>query len=234
MASCLPYDLTSLSEKIGYVGLGTMGACTLAFIYGLITHKTAAQENKSSFSVTIEQNKYANLIEALIVGFMMMSSLLLGHFLKMKNPYWITISCLAVLQGVTLRHVWQRMIQRILGTFIGLGFCWFLLSLSKTAFSIVLMIVILQFIVETMIVRNYTLAVVFITPLTLLLTEFGNPMIQDPNMFISIRFWDICVGSLLGAIGGWFIHHERLRQEALLHLVKNKEKVKSSLKKIKL
>jgi uncharacterized membrane protein YgaE (UPF0421/DUF939 family) len=230
MASCHPHDLSVLPEKIGYVGLGTMGAVSLAFLYSLIMLKRSAPAKTSTFSVTIERDQTANFIEALIVGVMMAASLLIGHYLNMKNPYWIAISCLAVLQGVTLRHVWQRMFQRILGTFIGLVFCWILLTISDTTFSIVLMIIVLQFFVETFIVRNYTIAVIFITPLTLLLTEFGNPLIQDPNMFISIRFWDILIGCLLGAIGGFFIHHQYIRQKTLRQLRKTKVILKSTTK----
>lgn len=233
MASCHPHDLSVLPEKIGYVGLGTMGAVTLAFLYSMIMIKRSEPVKNSTFSVNIERDLYANFIEALIVGIMMAASLLIGHYLKMKNPYWIAISCLAVLQGVSLQHIWQRLFQRVLGTFIGLGFCWILLSISDTTFSIVLMIIVLQFFVETFIVRNYTIAVIFITPLTLLLTEFGNPLIQDPNMFISIRFWDILIGSTLGAIGGFFIHHQRIRQETIRQLRRTKVILKSTSSKLK-
>ncbi len=47
-------------------------------------------------------------------------SLLIGLLLKLDNPYWLPISCAAVIQGVTLQQVWRRTFQRILGTFVGL------------------------------------------------------------------------------------------------------------------
>ena len=45
--------------------------------------------------------------------------------------------------------------------------------------------------------------------MTLLLTGAAKPKIQQPGKLISARFVDIAIGSLLGAIGGWFGHNEK-------------------------
>lgn len=73
---------------------------------------------------------------------------------------------------------------------------------------------VLQFIIEMLVVRHYGLAVIFITRLTLFMAEAGSAMTVDANTLISIRFVDILLGSVIGAIAGWFLHNEQLRHKA--------------------
>src|SRR5690606_604359 len=125
------------------------------------------------------------------------------------------ISCIAVMQGATALHIWRRGFYRILGTVLGMGLCWIILSTIKHPFLICLTIVVLQFIIESTITRNYTLAVFFITPMTILLLEVGSQIAQNPTELISSRLIDVLIGSAIGAIGGWFVHNEKLRYRAV-------------------
>lgn len=211
IAICSPFAGANIPTEIGYVGLGTMLACSLALIYSLLMRKR-------TLSITTEPVPRKNIahitIEATIASFFLGGSLLTAHFLNLDNPYWVPISCLAVMQGLNFRQVWQRGIHRVTGTFIGLGLTWLLLSLKVTPLSICLSIFVLQFIVEMLIVRHYGLAVIFMTPLTLLLAEAGHAMSLSPDVLIEARFKDIVLGSTIGAIGGWFLYHEKLRENA--------------------
>lgn len=159
----------------------------------------------------VQLHNEADYIESFLVGFFMFSSLLIGHFFEFNKPYWIPISCLAVMQGATTHHIWRRGFYRILGTILGMGLCRLILSTLKDLLAICIAIVVLQFIIESTITRNYTLAVLFITPMTILLAEAANPIAQSPNELISSRLIDVLIGSLLGIIGGWLIYHEKLR-----------------------
>jgi len=59
------------------------------------------------------------------------------------------------------------------------------------------------------VVRNYGIAVVFITILTIFLAESG--VVQaNPNALFMARFLDILVGSLIGALGGWILYNEQI------------------------
>ncbi len=211
IASCMPFDIATIPVRIGVIGMGTMLACILGFFYSLYIVKKFPPRTET---VIIKRSRYANTIESIIVGIFMAASLLTGHLLKLENPYWVPISCLAVMQGVTLQHIWQRSLQRILGTFIGLGLAWLLLQQHLTPLNICISIFVLQFIIEMLVVRHYGLAVVFITPLTIFLAEAGRAMNSNPNILISARLLDIAVGSIIGAIAGWFVHHEQLRKKA--------------------
>lgn len=222
MASCMPFNLYTIPEKVGLMGLGSMFACTLGLFYSMMIKNRYSQKKPRTISSVLAKHKYANFVEAFIMGLFMFGSLLLGHLLELKNPYWIPISCAAVMQGASVYHIWQRVFHRVLGTFIGLGLCWVMLSISKTPLSICINIIVLQFIIEMLVVRHYALAVIFITPMTVLLTEAANPLIQDPNLLAYVRFWDIALGSMIGAIGGWVIHHEKIRYYAVQRIRKTR------------
>lgn len=222
VAGGMPFDLHTIPEKMGLIGLGAILCCLLALIYSLLT-KTPIQEppyNPATWVTT--KSKYANFVEALIIGIFMFIASFVGYLLKLQNPYWIPISCAAIMQGASLYHVWQKTIHRIVGTFIGLGLSWLLLSVTKTPLAICLSIIVLQFIIEILVVKHYALAAIFITPMTILLAEAGNPLLDNPNMLISSRFLDIVLGSFIGAIGGWLLYHEKLRQHAVIHLRKTR------------
>lgn len=225
MASCQPFEPSAIPQKIGLVGLGTMTACLLALFYSVLMLKKQGQKS-TTLSMTFVRNKYADVVEAMILGMFMLVSLLAGHLLKLQNPYWIPISCLAVMQGATLYTIWQRGFHRILGTFIGLGLAWLVLSINRTPLSICLTIIVLQFIVEMLVTRHYALTVLFITPMTILLAEANGSMIQNPDQLIYVRFWDISIGSVIGIVGGWFIHHEKIRYHAALQLRRAKVLIK--------
>jgi uncharacterized membrane protein YccC len=220
ISSCAPYDLSVIPEKVGLIAIGTVLACILALAYSILTRKSNAESK--TITPSFAKNKYTALIEAAFVGFFMFLSLQLGHFLALKNAYWIPISCLAIMQGASLYYIWQRVIHRITGTLIGLGLFWIIISIDRTPLSICISIIILQFIIEFLIVRNYILAVIFITPMALLLTEAANPLLHTPNLLISIRFTDIILGSFLGAIGGWLIHNEKIRYHTIKNLRKKR------------
>jgi uncharacterized membrane protein YccC len=119
------------------------------------------------------------------------------------------VSCLAVIAGASLRAVWNKQLQRILGTALGLLMAWALLSLPLNPWLICAMVMGLTFIIETLVVRHYGVAAVFITPLTLLLAEasaFGH---QSTTVVLQARFVDIVLGSVIGLIGGACIHSPR-------------------------
>ncbi|HSD14351.1 MAG TPA: FUSC family protein [Flavobacterium sp.] len=211
IASCMPFNLEIIPVKVGLIAMGTMLACMIAFIYSILLTKGTLF--KSEFVVVVQKN-YSTIFEAVIIGFFMSLSLLTGLLLKLDNPYWIPISCAAVIQGVTLEQIWRRTFQRILGTFLGLGLTWLLLGLKLNLFWICFCIMAFQFVVETLIVRQYALTIIFMTPLTIFLADIGNSIPIDPNGLIAARFFDIVIGSFIGGFAGWLLHHRYLRDKS--------------------
>ena len=63
-----------------------------------------------------------SIIEAIIFGIFLSIALGIGYFLNLTNPYWVAVACIAVMQGNSTQHVFQRSVQRIIGTLIGVVF----------------------------------------------------------------------------------------------------------------
>lgn len=218
MTLTFPFDATMIPYKLGLMALGTIFTCALGFIYALGIARKLPAPKDDHITTVLRKNTQTNFIEALILGVFLSGALAIGYLAKMENPYWVPISCAAVMQGASRYHIWQRSFQRILGTFIGVGFSWMLLQVVSEPIEMVLAIILLQFIIEMLVTRQYALAVIFITPLTVFLAEIGVPMASGSSPLITIRLWDIVLGSVIGALGGWVLHHEKLRKHALRQL----------------
>ena len=121
------------------------------------------------------------------------------------------MSCLAVIAGATLRAVWDKQLQRILGTALGLLLAWGFMALPFNPWLIAAMVMVLTFIIETLVVRHYGVAAVFITPLTLLLAEAAAFGQQSTMAVLQARFVDIVLGSVIGPVSGACIHSPRFR-----------------------
>jgi hypothetical protein len=226
-AICTPFQPAGIPEKIGYVAMGTILTCGIGLIYSLLTLKaTEGAENK-----VYHKSAYTNIVESLIFGLVMAASLAVAFSLNIENPYWIPISCLAVMQGSSSKHIWIRGTQRIIGTLIGLGITWLIVSANPTPLVMVISITLLQMIVEFFVVRNYAIAVVFITILTIFLSESGRQLTQHTNQIFVARMIDIIIGSTMGIIGGWILYHERVHFYTTLQLRKSKVLMRKTRRK---
>lgn len=104
--------------------------------------------------------------------------------LGLGHGYWAAISAAAVLHSVNVRTAAQRAVQRTLGTMAGLLIALGVLATRPEPVVLTLVIVVLEFLLEYVVARNYGLGVVFLTPLALLLTDLVAPspagdLVQD-------------------------------------------------------
>lgn len=218
MASGLPFSVDKIPHNVGLLTLGTLFSCFVAFVFSVLLFKPNINKDMKETLSKLYISNDVDYLEAFIVGVFMTLSFLLAHFLGVKNPYWVPISCLAVMQGVNTTHIWRRGFYRILGTLLGMLLCWVILSLVKMPVEMILAIMLLQYIIEILIVKNYFFAVLFITPMTVLLSEAGSSMVVNPDVLIVARLKDVLMGSVLGAIGGWVIYNEQLRYQVVKHI----------------
>lgn len=202
VATVIPFDLHAIPERVGLILLGSMSSCLLVFFYSLlyppiITGSTAANAAMPAIRTLV--------LHALITGGFIGGSFLVAHLLNMHNPYWVPISCAAIMQGTTFRLVWLRKLQRIIGTAIGMLFAWLLFQLPLGPWQLSLTIIALSIVIESLILRNYGLAVIFITPLTVIFAGVASHGMAHDQLVL-IRLFDIMLGSAIGAVGGWFAH----------------------------
>ncbi|WP_377272979.1 FUSC family protein [Peterkaempfera sp. SMS 1(5)a] len=94
--------------------------------------------------------------------------------LGLGHGYWAAITAAAVLHSVNVRTTAQRAVQRTLGTVSGLLLALGVLAGQPDPLVLVLVVVVLEFLLEYGVALNYGLAVVFVTPLALLMSELTS------------------------------------------------------------
>jgi MFS family permease len=114
--------------------------------------------------------------------------------LGVHRTYWVLLTVIAILQnGRRLRLTALRGIHRVLGTLVGLGLFALLLPLHLTGLLMALLLAVLMFVVQLVVIRNYALALVFITPLALLIASSGDP--EDVGTITVTRVVDTLLGA---------------------------------------
>ncbi len=193
---------------VGLVAMGALLAFLIGFLYSLYALRLEAPQPAQPAVASFDFVVFDSLLIGVFVGL----SLAVAQLLQLEKPYWVPVSCLAVIQGASLRAVWNRQLQRVLGTGIGLLVAWgmFLLPLNKWAVPFLMML--LCFIVETAVVRHYAFAAIFITPMTILLAEAATLSSSSAAALIEARFYDTLLGCLVGLLGALCLHNPHFRR----------------------
>src|SRR5690606_16529502 len=96
---------------------GGLGTCTLAALYSL-TLGRSAEATRTPAALDGRQRRIA--LEAAVMGLLVGGSWLVAVLAGLDNPYWVPISCAAIMQGASFTAVWQRNVHRLAGTALGL------------------------------------------------------------------------------------------------------------------
>lgn len=203
-----PTPVLQVPLVVGLLFLGALLACLIAFLYSLVALRVRAPRPVPPLPAPTFDHV---ILDSIVIGAFVGISLALAQLFQLERPYWVPVSCLAVIQGASLRAVWNRQLHRVLGTGIGLLVSWALLLLPLNPWSIALTMMALSFIIEVAVVRHYGFAVVFITPLTILLAEAATLGSAASTPLIVARFQDTVLGCFVGLIGGACLHNERFR-----------------------
>ena len=140
--------------------------------------------------------------EALVFGGFAMAALGLAQYLGLERPYWAPISCVAVMRAMSLRAVWTRHLQRVLGTAAGvcvtLGI---LVAHPRESTAVVVTMLITMALYRTM-GQNYAVTVLLATPAGLVLTELAHLGSAPDTQLLLVRLQDIALGCTVGLVGG--------------------------------
>jgi hypothetical protein len=94
--------------------------------------------------------------------------------LGIPRAYWVIVAVVVILQnGHRLRLTAIRAVHRVAGTVIGVGLFALIALWHPSGLALALVLTALQFTVEMFVVRNYGLALIFITPLALTIAAQG-------------------------------------------------------------
>ena len=195
--------LAKIPVMSGYFFIGVLFSLLFAFILYFL-EKTPLPEIDPVKTLNSRINDDpAVVIDSLLYSGILFFAVYLSMGLQLKNPYWLVVSCAAILQGDNLRAMAHRNVQRIFGTIIGLAIAAFLLNLPLSIFENLLIITALFVTVEYFVKRNYAIAQFFSTPMSLMLSMLVKQ--QYLYTLIQFRFLGIVIGSLLGLLAAWMM-----------------------------
>ncbi|GAB3875093.1 FUSC family protein [Terrabacter terrigena] len=118
--------------------------------------------------------------------------------LAWQHPYWAMVAAVTVLSGPDLASRLTRGLHRVVGTALGIAVAAPVLLWSPQGAWAVLVIVVLQVLTELVVGRNYAVALLFITPLALMMGQLAHaapvgPLLRD-------RLFETVLGALVGAV----------------------------------
>ncbi|VCU71683.1 Inner membrane protein YccS [Pigmentiphaga humi] len=123
---------------------------------------------------------------------------LIGAALGLERAYWTMAAAVLMLhQGLNWMRSLQRGIERMSGTLVGLVLAGGILAVHPEGPWLVMTLMLLQFIIEMVVIRNYALAVVFITAAALTIASGGHP-VPDIGHLLWVRGVDTFIGCAVG------------------------------------
>jgi len=130
----------------------------------------------------------------------------IGIFSGSGHPHWAMAAAAVPLAGADLPSRVHRGIHRIVGTFLGLGIVAVVLFPGpqsplhyfpgQTAVVLAVLVVLCQFPTELFMARHYGWAMVFFTPVIMLIAQLASPM--DPGVLVTERAIETFVGAVVG------------------------------------
>ena len=124
----------------------------------------------------------------------------IGAQFHLERSYWAVAAAVLMLhQGFDWNRTLVRSVERLLGTWVGLLLGGAIIIAWPQGPWLVLAVMALQFTVEMLVVRNYALAVVFITSAALLLAS-GGQAVASPGAYVLARGVDTAVGCLVALL----------------------------------
>ncbi|RFA09663.1 hypothetical protein B7R54_10860 [Subtercola boreus] len=142
---------------------------------------------------------------------------LLSTGLGIGHPYWAMVAAIVPLVAADLPNAFVRGTHRVLGTVAGLAVAWLLLLLEPSGLVAILLVVALQIAAELVVMRNYGLALVFVTPLALLMIDLVHP--GDPGQLIADRGVETLLGTLVAvavACASWLMTRRQVASTGTL------------------
>ena len=138
-------------------------------------------------------------LTAVRVGLAALLAGAIGFGFGLDRAYWIMTTAVLILhQGFDWPRTAQRGLERLAGTWAGLLLAGLVLWWQPGGPALVATIVVLQFIIEWTVPRSYGLAVVFITPVALLIATGARPV--DLGALLLARGADTLLGCAVALI----------------------------------
>jgi hypothetical protein len=123
------------------------------------------------------------------------------------HPYWTFVTAVVPMAASTTSARITRAAQRLIGTLLGLALAAAILALHPGGLTAIAVVAVLQFATELFTMRNYSLGLVFFTPLALSLAELVNP--TDTVRLLTDRTAETLLGLAIAIVTTLATHESR-------------------------
>ena len=119
--------------------------------------------------------------------------------LGIHRAYWVVLTVVVILQnGHRLRLTTLRAVHRVLGTLVGVAVFALVILVNPHGVWLGVLLMVLQFGVEVVVIRNYGLALVLITPLALVISSQSGT--ADVAATVTERVVDTVLGAAIALV----------------------------------
>ncbi|WP_216892703.1 FUSC family protein [Nocardia alni] len=140
---------------------------------------------------------------------------LLSVALGVNRPYWAVMTA-AVLVVANTSQSWHRTVQRVLGSLVGLGLFTVLVPVMHSQAGLVALSLICYLALEATISRNYWVASIFVTPMSLVMVQFAGRL---PSGHLALDRWiDTCMGAVVAVLICFTVPNRRAESRVAIAL----------------
>lgn len=112
--------------------------------------------------------------------------------LSVDYPYWSMVAAAASVSGLDITSRFVRAGHRLVGTIVGVGVAGAIFLVAPPPLITIVIVCLLQVAAELFVVRNYGLALVFVTPLALVMVALSHP--HDVTTLLRYRVIETAIG----------------------------------------
>lgn len=159
------------------------------------------RERAAAGSAAIEMRRHAVVVTAAALG--VTSAWLLSLSLQIGHPFWAPITVAALMPALVSTDAIRRTTQLALGTIVGVCFAALLFSAKPNIAALIIIIASCQAIAELFIVHSYAIALFFISPLAIGMSNLGRnlpwpPLLADRLVEAGVGVAVACVTIMMG------------------------------------
>ena len=137
-------------------------------------------------------------------------ALIVSQAAGLSHVYWAQVAAAAPIAAPTHLARLQRGVHRMVGTLGGVGVTAFVLAFDLGPWQMLVLVILFQLLAELFVGRNYSLALLFITPLALLMTQLAHPVPAAP--LLQARAVETVLGALCGMVVIYFWRNSEERR----------------------
>jgi len=176
----------------------TAAGAAVAWLVCLLTDRLRADTQLPPPAATHARRPGHWLIASARIAFCAACAAWLAQAAGLRFPAWAAIGTTAVLHGGHLHVTMHRAVQRMVGTVLGAGIAGWILANHPSFWTVLTLVLLLQFATELVIGFNYVFGLIFVTPMALLMRSLTAP--AAAAYMPMARVLDTALGALVGIV----------------------------------